>query len=75
MDVIALIKERRDALSRATRHVLIRVAQCTDVDGGIFENVLHAVSVTVDERSKTCAVFAGSEAGNMGSNPTQGMDI
>jgi hypothetical protein len=25
----------------ATRHVLTRVAKCIDVDGGIFENVLH----------------------------------
>jgi hypothetical protein len=25
---------------RATRHVLRRVAKCTDVHGGIFENVL-----------------------------------
>jgi hypothetical protein len=26
---------------RATCHVLIRVAKCIDVDGGIFENVLY----------------------------------
>jgi hypothetical protein len=26
---------------RATRHVLTRAAKCIDVDGGIFENVLH----------------------------------
>jgi hypothetical protein len=31
--------------------------------------------VTVAERSKSCAVFAGSEAGIVGSNPTQGMDV
>jgi hypothetical protein len=31
--------ERQDALGRATRHVLTRVAKCIDVDGGIFENV------------------------------------
>ena len=41
MDVIARIKERQDALRRSTRHVLKRVAKCTDVDGGIFENVLY----------------------------------
>jgi hypothetical protein len=41
MDVITLIKEREDAFGRATRHVLTRVAKCTDVTGGIFENVLH----------------------------------
>jgi hypothetical protein len=27
------------------------------------------------ERSKTCTVFASSEAGIVGSNPTQGMDV
>jgi hypothetical protein len=41
MDDIALIKKRQDALRRATRHVLTRVAKCVDVDGGIFENVLY----------------------------------
>jgi hypothetical protein len=41
MDVIAFIKERQDALRRATRHVLTRGAKSTDVDGGIFENILY----------------------------------
>ena len=41
MDVIAHIKERQDALRRATRHVPTRVAKCIDVDGGIFENLLY----------------------------------
>jgi hypothetical protein len=27
--------------SRATRHVLTRVAKCIDIDGGIFETVLY----------------------------------
>jgi hypothetical protein len=31
--------------------------------------------VTVAERSKACIVFARSEAGIVGSNPTQGMDV
>jgi hypothetical protein len=31
--------------------------------------------VTVAVRSKTCTVLARSEAGIVGSNPTQGMDI
>jgi hypothetical protein len=30
--------------------------------------------VTVAERSEACTVFSRSEAGNMGSNPTQGLD-
>jgi hypothetical protein len=41
MNVIVHIKERQDTLRRATRHVLIRVAKCIDVDGGISENVLY----------------------------------
>jgi hypothetical protein len=31
--------------------------------------------VTVAERSEACTVFARSEAGIIGSNPTQGMDV
>jgi hypothetical protein len=31
--------------------------------------------VTVDERSRACTVFARSEAGTVGSNPTQGIDV
>jgi hypothetical protein len=46
---------------------------------GIFNinitGVLFAPPVTVAERSKACTVFARSEAGIMGSNPTQGMDV
>jgi hypothetical protein len=33
------------------------------------------VPVTVAERSKACTVFARSEDGTVGSNPTQGMDV
>jgi hypothetical protein len=40
MNATARIKERQDELRRATRNVLTRAAKCTDVDGGIFENVL-----------------------------------
>jgi hypothetical protein len=31
--------------------------------------------VMVAERSKACTVFAHSEGGTVGSNPTQGMDV
>jgi hypothetical protein len=41
MDAIGRKKEHQDELRRATRHVLTRVAKCTDVDGGIFENSLQ----------------------------------
>jgi hypothetical protein len=34
-----------------------------------------SVLVTAAERSKACTVFARSEAGTAGSNPTQGMDV
>jgi hypothetical protein len=33
------------------------------------------VPVTVADLSKTCTVFARSEAGIVGSNPTQGMNV
>jgi hypothetical protein len=36
---------------------------------------MHESPVTVAERSKACNVFALSEAGIVGSNPTQGMDV
>jgi hypothetical protein len=41
MDVITRIKEHQNALRWATRHVLTRVAKCTDVGSEIFENVLQ----------------------------------
>jgi hypothetical protein len=41
MGAIARIKERQDELRRATRHVLTRDAKCTDVDGGIVENLFE----------------------------------
>jgi hypothetical protein len=40
LDVIACIKERQDALRRTTRHVLTRVAKCTDVGRRISEHLL-----------------------------------
>jgi hypothetical protein len=36
---------------------------------------MMTLPVTVVERSKACTVFARSEAGIAGSNPTQGMDV
>jgi len=46
MDDIASIKVRYDALRRATRHDLTRVAKCMAVDGGILDNVLYRVKYT-----------------------------
>jgi hypothetical protein len=46
MHHIARKEERQDTLRRETRHVLTRVAKCTDVDGGIFENILYWVNCT-----------------------------
>jgi hypothetical protein len=42
---------------------------------GIFGMSIKYQPVTVAERSNTCTVFARSEAGIVGSNPTQGMDV
>jgi hypothetical protein len=41
MDVIASIKERPNALRRTTRHEITRVTKCTEVDGGILENIFY----------------------------------
>jgi hypothetical protein len=40
-----------------------------------FDLVHEYEPVTVAERSKACTVFVRSEAGTLGSNPTQGMDV
>jgi hypothetical protein len=37
--------------------------------------VITRMPVTVVERSKSCTVFARSDAGIVGLNPTQGMDV
>jgi hypothetical protein len=43
----------------------------------VFTFVLFITPVTVAERSETCTstVFARLEAGIVGSNPTQGIDV
>jgi hypothetical protein len=41
----------------------------------ISQASLLKLPVTVAERSKACTVFARSEAGIVGSNPTQGMGV
>jgi hypothetical protein len=41
----------------------------------IFMPILRTEPVTVAERSRACTVFARSEAGTVGSNSTQGMDV
>jgi hypothetical protein len=40
-----------------------------------YHIIRHWKPVTVAERSEACIVFARSEAGIVGSNPTQGMDV
>jgi hypothetical protein len=40
-----------------------------------YTHILYGRPVTVAERSRICTVFARSEAGIVGSNPTQGMDV
>jgi len=44
LDAAARIKEREAQLRRTTRDLRTRVAKCTEVDGGIFENVLRTVT-------------------------------
>jgi hypothetical protein len=41
----------------------------------ISDHYKHLAPVTVAERSKACTVFARSETGIVGSNPTQDMDV
>jgi len=41
MVVIASVQECQSALRRAKCHALTRIEKCTDVDGGIFEDVLY----------------------------------
>jgi hypothetical protein len=41
----------------------------------IFIMISVSLPVTVAERSRACTVFARSEAGIVGSNPKQGMNI
>jgi hypothetical protein len=40
-----------------------------------YRRISNSPPVTVAERSKTCTVFARSEAAIVGSNPKQGMDV
>jgi hypothetical protein len=48
---------------------------CTSILYWILTKYVEQKQVTVVERSKACIVFARSEAGIVGSNPTQGMDV
>jgi hypothetical protein len=40
LDPAARIKKREDQLKRTSRDLRTRVAECTEVDGGIFEHSL-----------------------------------
>jgi hypothetical protein len=39
LDAAACVKKRADQLRRTTRDLSTRVAKCTEVDGGILENL------------------------------------
>jgi hypothetical protein len=62
-----------------TRSYFSRHRFYTDVDGEVFAHLIeyctHLKPVAIPEGSKACTVFACSEAGIVGSNPTQGMDV
>jgi len=46
MNSAALMKEeRQDDLTRAKRTIAKRAEKCTEVDGGIFENLLRTVAI------------------------------
>jgi hypothetical protein len=40
LDVAAGIKNREDQLRQTTRDLRTEVAECTEVDGGIFDHIL-----------------------------------
>jgi hypothetical protein len=44
LDVAAGIKNREDQLKRKTHDLRTRVAECTEVDGGILDHVLLTVT-------------------------------
>jgi hypothetical protein len=43
-DAAARIKKREDQLRQKTRDLRTRAAMCTEVDGGIFENLLYTAT-------------------------------
>jgi hypothetical protein len=53
LDAAVSIKIREDQLRRTTRDLSTRVAECIEVDGGIFEHLLR----TVTNLSFTCNKF------------------
>jgi hypothetical protein len=48
---------------------------CNDINSTIYLYSKVNTPVTVAEGSRACTVFTRSEAGIVGSNPTQGMDV
>ena len=46
LDAAARVKKRKDQLRRTRRDLRPRSAQCTDVDGAIFEHLLRNVTKT-----------------------------
>jgi hypothetical protein len=67
--VMTYVKEI--GLKKWPRLNYIRI-DCKDL---FFDDGEYFQPVTVAERSEACSVFARSEAGIVGSNPTQSMDV
>jgi hypothetical protein len=63
-----------ERLLEGSRSLYDRKIQHRDTTPSYISVIIH-VPVTVSERSKACTVFARLEAGIMGSNPTQGMEV
>ncbi|PNF20337.1 hypothetical protein B7P43_G13213 [Cryptotermes secundus] len=68
--VVAKVRERLAVRKQTTHRVRLERFNLEKLN-----EVVGKEPVTVAERSKACAVFARSEAGIMGSNPTQDMDV
>jgi hypothetical protein len=52
LDAAACTKKHADQFRRTTRDLRTRVAQCTEVDGGIFEHLLWTVTNLSFQRNK-----------------------
>jgi hypothetical protein len=47
LDAFARIKKREDQVRQMTRALRTRVAKCFEVDGGVFENLLWVINVSL----------------------------
>jgi hypothetical protein len=69
-------EEDKERLSRVscTKQNIIEFSLNSE-DKTFFCYIFPVLPVTAAERSETCTFFVRSEAGIVGSNPTEGMDV